>query len=83
MELAITVDAMEPFAKATYALEGDGALAVTTYECVSMLYAVISTEHYPNVNAIASELRGVARGGAQGARAPPPICQCGRGLSAI
>ena len=56
MELAITVDAMEPFAKATYALEGDGALTVTTYERVSMLYAVISTEHYPNVNAIASEL---------------------------
>lgn len=54
MELAITADAMEPFAKATYALEGDDALAVTTYERVSMLYSVISTEHYPNVNAAAS-----------------------------
>ena len=51
MELAITVDAMEPFAKVTYTLEGDGALAVTTYAA-----AEISTEHYPNVNAVASEL---------------------------
>ena len=56
MELAITVDAMEPFAKATYALEGDGALAVVTYEHVRMLYSVISTDHYPNVNAVAKQL---------------------------
>lgn len=56
MELAITIESMEPFAKATYALEGDGALAFVTYECVSMLYSVISTEHYPNVNAMAKQL---------------------------
>jgi len=56
MELAITIDSMEPFAKATYALEGDGALALVTYERVSMLYSVISTEHYPNVNAMAKQL---------------------------
>ena len=56
MELAITVDAKEPFAKATYALEGAGALAVATYEHVNMLYSVISSEHYLNVNAVAKQL---------------------------
>ena len=40
----------------SYALEGDGALALVTYERVSMLYSVISTEHYPNVNAMAKQL---------------------------
>lgn len=30
----------------TYALEGDGALALITYEQLSMLYSVILTEHY-------------------------------------
>ena len=56
IELAITIDVMEPFAKATYVLEGDGALALITYERVSMLYSVISMEHYPNINAIAKQL---------------------------
>ncbi len=32
MELAITIDAMEEFAKATYALEGDGPLALVGYQ---------------------------------------------------
>ena len=58
MEIAITVDAMEPFVKATYTLEGDGALALVAYERVSMLYSVISTEHYPNVKAVAKQLSG-------------------------
>ena len=40
----------------TYALEGDGTLALVTYECVSMLYSVNSTEHYLNVNAMAKQL---------------------------
>lgn len=46
MELAINVDAMEPFVKATYILKGDGALALVAYERVNMLFSVISTEHY-------------------------------------
>ena len=58
MEIAITVDAMEPFVKATYALEGDGALALVAYERVSMLYSVISTEHYANVRTVAKQLSG-------------------------
>ena len=40
MELATTVDAMEPFVNATYALEGDGplALAVSAIESSSFSY---------------------------------------------
>ena len=32
IEMAITVDTMEPFVKATYILEGNGALALVAYE---------------------------------------------------
>ena len=58
MELAITVDAMEPFVKATYVLEGDGPLALVAYERLSTLFSVISTEYYPNVTVVAKELSG-------------------------
>lgn len=44
MELSITVDAMEPFVKATYVLEGDGALALVVYERLSMLFSAITTD---------------------------------------
>ena len=53
IEVATTVDAMEPFVKATYKLEGDGALSLVAYQQLSMLYASVSTQHYPNVVAIA------------------------------
>ena len=52
VELAITVDAMRPFVNTTYKLEGDGALSLIVYEQLSMLYASISTQHYPNVVAV-------------------------------
>ena len=55
VELAITVDAMRPFVNATYKLEGDGALSLIVYEQLSMLYASISTQHYPNVVAVTIE----------------------------
>ena len=58
MELSITVNAMEPFVKATYFLEGDSALALLAYERVSAVFSAISTEHYPNVIAIAKQLSG-------------------------
>ena len=58
MELAITIDSMESFVKSTYTLEGDGVLALVTYEHISMLYSAISTEHYPNVLALAKSLSG-------------------------
>ena len=50
MEISITVDAMEPFVKATYTLEGDKPLA---YQQISLLYSHVSLEHYPNVDAVA------------------------------
>lgn len=56
VEIAITIDAMEAFVKATYNLEGDGPLALTTYEEVRKLFAVISAKHYPNVAAVAKRL---------------------------
>ena len=41
IETATTVDAMEPFVKATYKLEGDGALSLVAYQQLSMLYASV------------------------------------------
>ena len=56
MELAIVVDSMEPFVKATYSLEGDGPLVLVAYQRLSLLYSHISSEHYPNVAAVAKLL---------------------------
>ena len=53
MELAITIDAGEPFVKATYRLEGDGPLAEISWLC-----STISNEHYPNVLAVANKVAG-------------------------
>lgn len=53
LELAATVDAGEPFVKATYRLEGDGPLALECYEVVTMVQAAIHSGHYPNVTALA------------------------------
>ena len=56
MELAIVVDSMEPFVKATYSLEGDGPLVLVAYQRLSLLYSHILSEHYPNVAAVAKLL---------------------------
>jgi hypothetical protein len=37
----MTVDGMEPFVKATYALEGDGVLSLVVYERISALQSHI------------------------------------------
>ena len=58
MELAVTVDAMEPFVKATYTLEGDGVLALKAYGQLDALYQSVALEHYPNVIAKAKQLSG-------------------------
>ena len=42
MELAIVIDAGEPFVKTTYTLEGDGPLVLHTYEEVRKLYNIIA-----------------------------------------
>ena len=44
---------MEPFVKATYKLEGDGPLSLEAYQQFSILFASVSTQHYPNVAAVA------------------------------
>ena len=54
MELAATVDCMEPFVKATYNLEGDGFLVLETYERVNALYIATMSKNMPNVVAMAS-----------------------------
>ena len=56
IELAITMDAMDPFVRATYLLEGDGPLALSTYERLMTLVQAMNTEHYPNVAAVARKL---------------------------
>ena len=44
---------MEPFAKTTYKLEGDGPLCLEAYQQLSILFASVSTQHYPNAAAVA------------------------------
>ena len=53
IEIATQVDAMEPFVKATYKLEGDGPLSLEAYQQLSILFASVSTHHYPNATAVA------------------------------
>lgn len=67
VELATTVDAMLPFVKATYSLEGDGPLALQAYQIVSSLYNHISLQHYPNLDAVARQL-------SQGSHQREPTC---------
>ena len=55
MELAVTVDTMEPFVKATYYL-GDEALAFYAYKCLSFLLSFVSNPYYPNVVSVAKDL---------------------------
>ena len=55
IELAMLVDAMTPFVKATYNLEGDGPLVLTAYREISTLHSVVANQHYPNVMAIAKK----------------------------
>ena len=52
----MTVDGMEPFVKATYALEGDGVLALVAYERISALHSNIVASHHPNVTAVAKHV---------------------------
>ena len=58
LELAVVIDAGEPFVKATYKLEGDSALAFTCYEIYSSLEATVQLQHYPNLCALANKLSG-------------------------
>lgn len=53
IELAMTVDGMMPFVKATYNLEGDGLLALTAYKEISTLLHFVNSDIKPNVRAVA------------------------------
>ena len=55
IELAMVVDAMTPFVRATYHLEGDGPLILTAYREISTLHSAVTNQHYPNVAAIAKK----------------------------
>ena len=56
MELAAIIDAGDYFVKGTYNLEGDGPLALTTYEEVRKIYTFIGLPNYPNLMACARNL---------------------------
>ena len=56
MELAAVIDVGEHFIKATYNLEGDGALVLRSYEEIRKVRAVLQAAHYPNMSAIARHL---------------------------
>ena len=56
IEIAITIDAMEAFVKATYNLEGDGVLALFVYAEIRKQFAVVSAKLYPNVAAVVKQL---------------------------
>lgn len=55
MELASVIDVGAYFVRATYELEGDGALVLTCYEHILKIRAAIQSGYYPNVQAIARQ----------------------------
>ena len=56
VELAATIDAGEPFIKATCKLEGDGTLALQCYEILSSVRAAVQVFHLPNTVAVAKRV---------------------------
>ena len=65
IEMAAVVDAGKEFVKATYNLEGDGALVLECYEQVQAVFASIHVSHYPTVDAIIQTLTGLSESDAQ------------------
>lgn len=59
LELAAVVECGEKFVKATYDLEGDGALVFKCFEVVETLTAAIHTAYFPNLEAV---VRSLSRG---------------------
>ena len=58
IKLAVIIDAGERFVKGTYNLEGNGPLALSTYEELRRIYNFVSLPHYPNLVACARNLAG-------------------------
>jgi len=53
IELAVLIEAGEPFLKATYHLEGDGPLVFVVYKEITILELSIAVYYFPSVHAIA------------------------------
>ena len=56
LELAAVIGAGEPFVKATYTLEGDGALVFGCFDVLASLAVGIRTAHFPNLTAVSTRL---------------------------
>ena len=56
LELAAVIDAGEPFVKAMYKLEGDGALVFKCFDVLASLAAGIRTAYFPNLTAVSARL---------------------------
>lgn len=56
IELAVDIDAGEPFVKATSSLEGDGPLALNCYDILNEVKAAIQVHHWPNRTAVARRI---------------------------
>ena len=54
--MAAVIDAGEPFVRATYKLEGDGALVFDCFDVLASLTAGIRTAYFPNLTAVSSRL---------------------------
>lgn len=52
LEIAIVVDVGVHFVKATYILEGDGALALSCYDTITTVITTVNQASYPNTQAI-------------------------------
>ena len=49
------VDAGAPIVKATYKLEGDGALVLSSYDVIASLTEAIRTAHFPNLTSLSAK----------------------------
>ena len=61
VELAVVIDAGEPFVTATYILEGNGPLALECYEIITGIQATIQVHHWPNTTVIIKWIATVTR----------------------
>ena len=58
IELAVLIEAGEPFIKATYNLEGDGPLVFDVYKEIDTLVSSIAIDYFPSTHALAVQMAG-------------------------
>ena len=56
LELAVVIDAGEPFVTRTYLLEGDGELATLAYDLLQEVSTACGLEDYPQLEAVTNDL---------------------------